>query len=228
MRTARVAVQRLTGRVVLAVLLTALFVALVVAPTDARQGDVQRLMYIHVPAAWLAYVAFLVTFVASAAYLARGSLITDAIGAASAEVGLLFTGLAIATGAMWGRATWGVWWDWDPRLTTTAVLFLVFASYVLVRAGIVDRTRRARASAVLGIVGFANVPVVHFSVLWWRSLHQPPTVIRPGDPTIDHAMLAVLALSVLSFTVLYIYLARARFNLELVRAGTQDRLVGLA
>ena len=138
----------------------------------------------------------------------------------------MFTGVAIVTGAIWGKATWGVWWDWDPRLTTTALLFLIYAGYVLIRGSIVDRERRARAGAVIGIVGFANVPIVHFSVLWWRSLHQPPTIIRPGDPSIDHLLLAELLASVLAFTVLFLYLLNRRLELERARDEAEQALLG--
>ena len=192
-------------------------VALFGVPADAAQGDVQRIMYVHVPSAWLAYLAFFVTLVAGLLYLIRSDLRYDRVAIASAEVGLVLTGLAIATGALWGKATWGKWWDWDPRLTTTAILFVVYAGYLLVRQSIVDRRRRARLAAVFGIVGFLNVPVVHFSVLWWRGLHQPPTVIRPGQPTIDPVLLAALLASVISFTLLYIWLLRRRVELEVAR-----------
>ena len=190
-------------------------------PADAAQGDVQRIMYVHVPSAWLAYLAFFVTLVASVLYLRRGSLGYDRIAVASAEIGLLLTGLTIATGAIWGKATWGKWWDWDPRLTTTAILFVVYAGYLLLRQSIGDRRRRARLAAVFGIIGFLNVPVVHFSVLWWRSLHQPPTVIRPGDPTIDHLLLAELLASVVSFTITYVWLLRQRVELESARDAVE-------
>lgn len=186
-------------------------------PADATQGDVQRIMYVHVPSAWLAYLAFLVTLIAGLAYLARHELRYDRVGVASAEIGLVLTGLTIVTGAIWGKATWGKWWDWDPRLTTTAILFVVYAGYLLIRQSIVDRRRRARIAAVFGIAGFLNVPIVHFSVLWWRGLHQPPTVIRPGQPTIDPLLLAELLASVVSFTLVYLWLLRARTELESVR-----------
>lgn len=193
------------------------FLGLFVAPTDRDQGAVQRIMYVHVPSAWLAYLAFFVTMVGSAAYLWRRDLRFDRLAASSAELGLLFTGITIISGAIWGKATWGIWWDWDPRLTTTAVLFVVYAGYLLLRSSLIDRIRRARISAVLGIIAFINVPVVHFSVLWWRGLHQPPTVIRPGDPTIDHFLLAVLLANVASFTLLFTYLLRRRIDLEALR-----------
>jgi heme exporter protein C len=186
-------------------------------PADAAQGDVQRIMYVHVPSAWLAYLAFFVTLLAGILYLVRGDLRYDRLAVASAEIGLVLTGLTIVSGAIWGKATWGKWWDWDPRLTTTAILFVVYAGYLLIRQSIGDRRRRARIAAVFGIVGFLNVPIVHFSVLWWRGLHQPPTVIRPGQPTIDGLLLAELLASVVSFTLVYLWLLRARVELESAR-----------
>jgi heme exporter protein C len=190
-------------------------------PADAAQGDVQRIMYVHVPSAWLAYVAFFVTLFGGLLYLRRDDLRHDRLAAASAEIGLLFTGLAIASGAIWGKATWGKWWDWDPRLTTTAVLFVVYAGYLLLRQSLVDRRRRAKLAAIFGIIGFLNVPIVHFSVLWWRGLHQPPTVIRPGDPSIDHLLLAELLASVVSFTLVYLWLLRRRIDLEAARDAAE-------
>lgn len=189
-------------------------VGLFIVPADAAQGDAQRIMYVHVPSAWLAYAAFFVTLVGSLLYLVRRDLRSDRVAAASAEIGLVFTGLAIVTGAIWGKATWGKWWDWDPRLTTTAILFVIYAGYLLLRQSIVERRRRARLAAVFGIIGFLNVPVVHFSVLWWRGLHQAPTIVRPGDPTIDHLLLAELLGSVVAFTLVYVWLLRRRIDLE--------------
>ncbi len=194
-----------------------ILIGLLVVPADAAQGDVQRIMYVHVPSAWLAYLAFFVTLVAGIVYLRRGDLRYDRIAVASAEIGLLLTALTIATGSIWGKATWGKWWDWDPRLTTSAILFVVYAGYLLLRQSIGDRRRRARLAAVFGIIGFLNVPVIHFSVLWWRSLHQPPSVIRPGDPTIDHLLLLELLASVVSFTIAYVWLLRRRVELETAR-----------
>lgn len=202
-------------------LATTVVIGLFVVPADAAQGDVQRIMYVHAPSAWLAYAAFFVTLIGGVLYLARRDLRFDRVAAASAEIGLLFTGLTIMTGAIWGKATWGKWWDWDPRLTTTAILFVIYAGYVLLRQSIVDRHRRARIGAVFGTVGFLNVPVVHFSVLWWRGLHQPPTVIRPGDPTIDHLLLAELLASVLSFTLAYLWLLGRRVDLEEARDAAE-------
>ena len=209
---------------VIALVALVLVSGLLIVPPDAAQGDVQRLMYVHVPSAWIAYAAFLVTFIAGVLFVWRGNLRFDRLAAASAELGLLFTGLAIVSGSIWGRATWGKWWDWDPRLTTTAILFVVYAAYLLLRQAIRERRRRARLAAVFGALGFLNVPIVHFSVLWWRSLHQPPTVLRPGDPAIDHVLLAQLLASVVAFTVLYAWLLRSRVELEALRdAVVPDR-----
>ncbi len=214
----------LGGTAVVLILGATVAIGLLVVPADRLQGDVQRIMYVHVPAAWLAYLAFFVTLVGSLGYLIRRDLRFDRLAAASAELGLLFTGAAIVSGSIWGKATWGIWWDWDPRLTTTAVMFVVYAGYVLLRGSIVERTRRARLAAVLGIVGFANVPIVHFSVLWWRGLHQAPTVLRPGGPTIAPILLAVLLANVIGFTIAFAWLLRRRMALEATRDAAQARL----
>jgi heme exporter protein C len=213
-----------SGLVVMLICGVAVAVGLVGVPADRLQGDAQRIMYVHVPAAWLAYLAFLVTLIGSVGYLLTRDLRFDRIAAASAEIGLLLTGAAIASGALWGKVTWGIWWDWDPRLTTTAVMFVVYAGYVLLRMSVVERVRRARLAAVLGIIGFANVPIVHFSVLWWRGLHQPPSVLRPGTPTIAPILLATLIANVFAFTVAYAWLLRRRVALERARDVAQARL----
>lgn len=187
--------------------------AALTAPPDRLQGDLQRLMYVHVPAAWLAYLSFAVTLAGSIGWLWRRQARYDRLAAAAAEVGVFFTGLAIVLGSVWGKPVWGVWWTWDPRLVTTALLFFIYLGYLALRRAAVDPIDRARRSAVYGLVAFVQVPIVHFSVLWWRSLHQPPTVLRPGDPTIDHVMLLTLMLNVVAFTVLWFWLLRSRIRL---------------
>lgn len=193
--------------------LLALAVGLVLAttaPADRLQGDLQRLMYVHVPSAWLAYLAFTVTFIGSIAWWRTRRDAWDDLAAASAEVGVFFTGLALATGSLWGKPVWGVWWTWDPRLVTTALLLLIYLAYLGLRRGLSDPQVRARRSAVLGIVAFVQVPIVHLSVVWWRTLHQPPTVLKPGDPSMDHTMLAALVANVVAFTLVYGALVRRR------------------
>ena len=195
------------------------------APADRVQGDLQRLMYVHVPSAWLAYLAFAVTLVTSVAWLRTRRDRWDDLAVASVEVGVFFTGLALATGSLWGKPVWGVWWTWDPRLVTTALLFLVYLAYLGLRRGLDDPRVRARRSAILGIVAFVQVPIVHLSVVWWRTLHQPPTVLRPGDPSIDHTMLAALLTNVLAFTLAFAALVRRRREIAAVeRAVEQARL----
>jgi heme exporter protein C len=183
------------------------------APPDQLQGELVRLMYVHVPAAWLAFLSFGVTFVASVAWLWRRRPGADRIAAASAEIGVFFTGLAIALGSIWGKPTWGVWWTWDPRLVTTALMFFVYLGYLALRRATVDPVSRARRSAVFGVVAVVQVPIVHLSVLWWRTLHQPPTVLQPGDPTIDHTMLAALLGNLAAFTLVFVVLLRERVRL---------------
>ncbi|MBW0108831.1 cytochrome c biogenesis protein CcsA [Pseudonocardia sp. KRD-182] len=194
--------------------------AAMVSPPDFVQGELVRLMYVHVPAAWTAYLSFAVTLGASIGWLWRRRPGLDRVAAASAEVGVFFTGLAIALGSIWGKPTWGVWWTWDARLVTTALLFFVYLGYLALRRAIPDPLVRARRSAVFGVVAFAQVPLVHFSVLWWRTLHQPPTVLRPDDPSIDHTMLAALLLNLVSFTLLWALLVRARARIT----GAQERI----
>lgn len=182
-----------TGLVALALALT--------APPDALQGQAQRLMYVHVPAAWLAYGGFATVLVASVAYLVTRDLRWDRRAQAAGELGVGMTALAIVLGSLWARPIWGTWWVWDPRLVTTVVLLLVYAGYLSVRGLGDDPAAGARRSAAVGIVGFVNVPIVHFSVVWWRTLHQPATVLSPARGALDGRMAAALLVSVLAFTL---------------------------
>ena len=206
--------ERVTGWLALFGGATLLFVGLIVAPPDAVQGQAQRLMYVHVPAAWVAYVCFAVVLVASVAYLIRRDLRWDRRAQAAGELGVGLTALAIVLGSIWGKPVWGVWWTWDPRLVTTVVLLLVYMGYLAVRGLSTEPHVNARRAAVVGVVGFVNVPVVHFSVVWWRTLHQPPTVLRPEGPAgaIEPAMLAALLAGVAAFTLAaaWVFLRRLR------------------
>jgi heme exporter protein C len=205
-------------------LLVALGGALLYAPTERVQGDAQRIFYLHVPLAWVAYLAFFVVFAASVAYLRTRRERWDVLALASAEVGLLFTTLVLVTGSLWARPIWGTWWSWDARLTTTLVLWLLYAGYRMVRAYAGDAARGARYAAVLGIVGFLDVPLVHQSVVWWRTLHPGPTVVQAGGRIgMPAPMFQVLLLSLLAFTLLYLYLLRERVGLE----GARRRLLRL-
>jgi heme exporter protein C len=213
------------GRLAIAGSLIATFMALVWAPTDAVQGDVYRIIYVHVPLAWLAYLAFFVVFLASLGWLWTKRPWFDALAVASAEVGVLFTGMFILAGSIWAKPTWGVWWTWDPRLTTTAILLLIYLGYLAVRRLPDEPARRASWAAVVGIVGFVDVPIVHLSVTWWRSLHQPATVLRPGAPEMDPQMLVALLLGVAAFTVLFAYLLLLRLRVHRAEDSVVARIV---
>ena len=209
--TARRGERALAALTVAALAVTAVM-SLVVAPPDAEQGNVQRLMYIHVPSAWLAYLSFAVVFMSSIAYLKTKRIRWDRLAAASAEVGVLFTALAIVLGSLWGKPIWGTWWTWDPRLTTTAILLLIYVGYLAVRRLPDSPARRARWAAVVGIVGFADVPIVQLSVTWWRGLHQGATVRLLGKSTIAPVMLVTLLIAVAAFTLAYVYLVALRLR----------------
>jgi len=204
--------QRVMGAATLVGLAATVAIGLFVVPPDAEQGDVQRLMYVHVPAAWVTYLSFGAVFVASIAYLRTGRIQWDRVACASAEIGVRFCALTIVLGALWGRPVWGTWWTWDPRLTTTAVLLLIYVGYLSLRRVADNPIRRARWAAVVGVVGFIDVPIVHMSVVWWRSLHQGPTVLRLGGPEIHGTMLLALLVGVAAFTLVYAYLMTLRLR----------------
>lgn len=215
--------ERVLAITTLMALAASAVMSLAVSPPDVEQGQIIRLMYVHVPAAWLAYLAFTVTFVASIAYLRSKRTRWDRLAAASAEIGVVFTALTIVLGSLWGKPVWGVWWTWDPRLTTTAILLLVYVGYLGVRRLPDSPATRARWSAVVGIVGFVDVPIVHLSVRLWRGQHQAPARLL-GVPNLAPGMAAALLVAVLAFTLLYLYLMAVR-----LRVGRlEDRAVAEA
>jgi len=193
-------------------------------PPEATQGEVARILYIHAPAAWIAYLAFGVTLVASGGYLVTKQMRWDRLAAASAEVGVVFTGLTIALGMIWAKPTWGVWWTWDARLTLTAIMFFVYLGYLSLRRAIADPVARARRSAVLGMLAVVQVPLVHFSVIWWRGLHQPPTVLRPDEMQIDGILLTAVWVGVVAFSLVYAALVRRRMLLARLEASIEQAL----
>src|SRR5713226_6310355 len=161
--------QTLLG-VTLASFVAALYLAFVYAPTEAVQGDVQRIFYFHVPIAWVMEVSFFVVFVCSALFLWKRDERWDIYARCSAELGVVFTTLVLITGSLWGRPIWGTWWAWDPRMTTTLILWAIYVVYLMLRSYSADRARGARYAAVLGIIGFVDVPIIHLSVVLWRTL----------------------------------------------------------
>ena len=193
------------------------------APREAVQGDVQRIFYVHVPSAWLAYLAFAIVAVASVLVLRRGAEPWDRIAAAAAEVGVLFTTIVLVTGSIWARPAWGAWWVWDARLTTTLVLWAIYVGYLLFRSLTPPGPRRSRVAAVIGIVGAVDIPLIHFSVMWWTSVHPDPTVINPQGMQLTSQMLVTLLVSLAAFTVLFACLVAAR-TAQLAMHDRIDRL----
>jgi heme exporter protein C len=208
---------RALGIVALIAVAAASVNALFVVPPDAVQGDAQRIMYVHVPSAWLAYLSFGVTALAGIGYLWKRDLRLDAIAVAGAEVGVMFTAFAIWGGMMWGRPVWGVYWQWeDPRLTTTALLLALYLGYLLFRRLTDDPHRRAARAAVVGIVAAVDIPIVHFSVEWWRGLHQGPTFGSPDKllhPTAPGLFVLALVSMVVAFTIAWAWLMIRRYQL---------------
>ena len=180
------------------------FAGLFVAPPDYQQGDAFRIIYVHVPAAYLSMMAYMLMAVAGGIGLIWRMKLAHAVAAAVAPLGAAFTFLALVTGSIWGRPMWGTWWEWgDPRLTSELILLFLFFGYMALRSAIDDVAKADKASAVLALVGAVNVPVIHFSVEWWSSLHQGPTLIKEGGPAMDTAMLYPLLAMIFGFTFVF-------------------------
>lgn len=196
------------------------------APPEG-QGDAMRLIYVHVPSAMTMYVPLTLTFIGSLVWLFRRSVWWDTLAGAGAEVGVLLTGMCLVTGALWGRPTWGTYWDWDPRLTSTALLFLMFLGYLAVRRLPADTEVRNRRAAIVGIAAFVNVPIVHYAVDWWRSLHQDAT-IGSIDVKIDGLQLFTLVLGMVAFAVATSWLLIHRFRLAWLEDQAEGALLEAA
>lgn len=193
-----------------------LFTGLFVAPKDYQQGDAYRIIYVHAPSAWLSLLAYSTMAIASAVALIWRIKLAHALTAALAPIGASFTFLCLVTGSLWGRPMWGAYWAWDARLTSELVLLFLYAGYLALRASFDEIERADRASAVLAMVGFINVPIIHFSVNWWNSLHQGSTVIRAGGPAMPGSMLMPLLACFLGFTLLMAYLTCVRLRAEIL------------
>jgi heme exporter protein C len=206
------------GWFTLAFFIAAQAMALLLSQPDRDMGHLQKILYVHVPSAWISMIAPGVVFVAGLLYLWKRQPKHDLIAAAAAEVGLIFMALTLIQGSIWARPTWGVWWTWDPRLTTMAILFLIYAGYLALRAFTDDDDRRARWSAAVGIFGFLNVPIVYMSVRWWRTIHQ----VQSTPDTLDPMYTLGLRLNAFAFLFLFIFLVGLRYHiagLERARAA---------
>jgi heme exporter protein C len=196
------------GWIALLALVAGQVVAFRISAPDRDMGNLQKIMYVHVPAAWLAFLAFFVVFVVSILYLWRRDWRHDLLAAAAAEVGVVLTALTLVLGMIWARPTWGVWWTWDPRLTTTAILLVIYAGYMALRGFVEDPERRGVWSAAVGILSFLNVPVVYMSVRWWRSIHQ----VQSSPSTVDPSYALGLRVNAVAFLLVSLYFLLRRYH----------------
>jgi len=199
----------------LALMIGALYMVFIYVPTEKNMGVVQRIFYFHVPLAWVAFLAFFIVFIYSILYLWKRDMKWDRYSCASAEVGVLFTTLVLITGSIWAKPIWGIWWTWDARLTAALVLWLIYIAYFLVRSYAAEQSQGARFAAVLGIIGFVDVPIVALAVQLWRTQH-PSTLIFEGG--LGSSMLLTLLVSIAAFTFLYLTLFFRRFSLREMEA----------
>ena len=192
-----------------------LYFIFMVAPTDAVLGHVQRVFYFHVPIAIMSFFAFFLVFIASLMYLFKRSTKWDAFAHASAEIGVVFVTLALITGIIWARPVWNTWWTWEPRLTTTLILWLIYVAYLMVRSYAPTQPKGAIYAAVVGIIGFVDVPIVYYSVVWWRSIHPSP-VVGPfaQSDALDGTMALILLYSLITFVFFFAYMVMERMNLR--------------
>jgi heme exporter protein C len=204
-----------------------LYFGLLDSPPDYQQGETVRIMYVHVPAAWMALFVYTVMAVASGAYLIWKHTLANVAAQAAAPIGAGFTAIALATGSLWGKPMWGTWWVWDARLTSVLILFFLYLGHIALTRAFDDPERGGKAGAVLALVGFVNVPIIKFSVDWWNTLHQPASVARMDGPTIDPAMLVPLLLMAVGFKLYFVSTLVVRMRGELAaRRARALRLVG--
>jgi heme exporter protein C len=191
------------------------------APADYQQGETVRIMFVHVPAAWMGLFVYACVGVASFFSLVFRHPLADAAAKAAAPLGAGFAFLALATGSLWGRPMWGTWWEWDARLTSMLITFLFYLGYMALRASLDDEAKAARASAILALIGLINLPIVHFSVNWWNTLHQGSSVFRIGGPTISWSILAPLLVMALAYNLLFavLWIVRIRTEVTVRRAA---------
>jgi len=199
---------KLFGALSFLFLIASQVIGFLISPPDRDMGHLQKIMYVHVSAAWNMMIAFFVVAIASLWYLWKGQERHDLLAAAAAEVGAVLTALTLALGSIWARPTWGIWWTWDARLTSMSVLLMVFVGYLSLRAFVEDTERRAQWSAVVGILGALNVPIVYMSVKWWRTLHQP----QSSPSTVDPGYVISLRLNAIAFMLVTIYFIMTRYR----------------
>lgn len=218
------------GTVCLISLITGLYLGLWVAPADYEQGESYRIIYIHVPAAWMSMFVYVVMAVSSAIFLIWRIKIADVAAMASAPIGAAFTAIALLTGSFWGKPMWGTWWIWDARLTSELLLLFLYLGYMALRGAMDTPQTAARAAGILAVVGVVNIPIIHFSVEWWNTLHQPATITKLDKPSMHISMLRPLLIMVLAFQMLYFFNLMVRMRTLILereaRAGWVADLAG--
>ncbi|MDC0399276.1 heme ABC transporter permease [Alphaproteobacteria bacterium] len=201
----------------LAAILLALYFGIFSSPADYQQGETVRIMYVHVPAAWMALFAYTLMALASGSFLIWKHPLADLSAQAAAPIGAGFTAIALVTGALWGQPMWGTWWVWDARLTSVLILFFLYLGYMALVNGFDDPERGSRMGAILALVGFVNVPIIKFSVDWWNTLHQPASISRLDAPAIDTSMLIPLLLMAIGFKLFFISILILRIKIQLLK-----------
>ena len=201
----------------LAAILLALYFGIFDSPADYQQGETVRIMYVHVPAAWMALFIYTVMALASGSFLIWKHPLADLSAQAAAPIGAGFTAIALVTGALWGQPMWGTWWVWDARLTSVLILFFLYLGYMALVNGFDDPERGSRMGAILALVGFVNVPIIKFSVDWWNTLHQPASISRLDAPAIDPSMLTPLLLMAIGFKLFFISILIVRIKTQLLK-----------
>ncbi len=199
-----------------------LYLALVVAPPDYQQGEAYRIMFVHVPAAWMALMVYAMMAGASIASLVWRHPLAEVAGRAAAPIGAAFTAIALVTGSLWGKPMWGTFWVWDARLTSVLILLFLYLGYIALYEAFDDPSRGARAAAILCLVGSVNLPIIKFSVDWWNTLHQPASILRPGGPAIDSSMLWPLLVMFLAFLCYFVAVHILRTRAELTQRKTRN------
>ncbi len=199
------------------VLAVGLYIGWFLAPADYQQGETVRIMFLHVPAAWLALFFYLIMAVSALGTLVWRHPLADVAAKAAAPIGAAFTFICLVTGSLWGKPMWGTWWVWDARLTSVLILFFLYLGYLALVHAFDDPTRGARAGAILALVGVVNLPIIKFSVDWWNTLHQPASVLRMGGPSLDNAFLIPLLVMAFGFSLLFVTLHVAAMRNEILR-----------